>query len=88
MGRVHPGDHDPPDRQGRIGHREVQADHGAARVGEQVPERRDADPPGVVHLEPARGRLGLQHHGGKRDGKWTGPPSLVQYKHIYIKELN
>jgi hypothetical protein len=35
----------------------------------------------------ARGRLGLQHHGGKKGEKWTGPPSLVQYKNIFIKEL-
>ncbi|MCI0459423.1 MAG: DUF1080 domain-containing protein [Gemmataceae bacterium] len=37
---------------------------------------------------PARGRVALQHHGGKRDGKWTGPPSLVQFKNIFIKELS
>jgi hypothetical protein len=36
---------------------------------------------------PARGRLALQHHGSKRDGKWTGPPSLIQFKNIFIKEL-
>jgi hypothetical protein len=35
----------------------------------------------------ARGRLGLQHHGGKRGETWTGPPSLVQFKNIFIKEL-
>jgi hypothetical protein len=34
---------------------------------------------------PARGRLALQHHGGKRNGQWAGPPSLVQYKNIVIK---
>jgi hypothetical protein len=37
---------------------------------------------------PARGRIGLQHHGQKRDGKWAGPPSLIQYKNVFIKELN
>jgi hypothetical protein len=37
---------------------------------------------------PARGRIALQHHGSKRDGKWTGPPSLIQFKNIFIKELN
>jgi hypothetical protein len=37
---------------------------------------------------PARGRLALQHHGGKRNGEWAGPPSLVQYKNIFIKELD
>jgi hypothetical protein len=36
---------------------------------------------------PARGRIALQHHGAKRDGKWTSPPSLVQFKNIFIKEL-
>jgi hypothetical protein len=42
-----------------------------------------ADIPGM----PARGRLALQHHGSKRDGKWTSSPSLVQFKNIYIREL-
>jgi hypothetical protein len=37
---------------------------------------------------PARGPLALQHHGGKRNGKWTSPPSLVQFKNLFIKELN
>lgn len=37
---------------------------------------------------PPRGRIALQHHGSKRDGKWTSPPSLVQFKNIFIKELN
>jgi type 1 glutamine amidotransferase len=38
---------------------------------------------------PDRGRLALQHHGGKnRQGEWSGPPSLVQFKNIYIKELS
>jgi type 1 glutamine amidotransferase len=37
---------------------------------------------------PARGRLALQHHGGKnKQGAWTGPPSLVQFKNIYMREL-
>jgi hypothetical protein len=36
---------------------------------------------------PASGRIALQHHGGKRDGKWTSPPALVQFKNIFIKEL-
>lgn len=36
---------------------------------------------------PAQGRLALQHHGSKRDGQWTSPPSLVQFKNIYVKEL-
>jgi hypothetical protein len=36
---------------------------------------------------PARGRIGLQHHGGKRDGKWNSPPSLLQFKNIFVREL-
>jgi type 1 glutamine amidotransferase len=37
---------------------------------------------------PAKGRLAFQHHGGKnKEGDWTGPPSLVQFKNVYIKEL-
>lgn len=36
---------------------------------------------------PEKGRIALQHHGSMRDGKWTGPPSLVQFRNIYIKEL-
>ena len=35
-----------------------------------------------------KGRLALQHHGGKNSaGEWAGPPSLVQFKNIEIKEL-
>lgn len=36
---------------------------------------------------PEKGRIGLQHHGSKRDGEWVSPPSLVQFRNIYIKEL-
>jgi hypothetical protein len=36
---------------------------------------------------PARGPLALQHHGQKKDGVWTGPPSLVQFRNISIREL-
>jgi hypothetical protein len=36
---------------------------------------------------PEKGRLALQHHGSLRDGKWMGPPSLVQFRNIFIKEL-
>jgi hypothetical protein len=38
--------------------------------------------PGV----PARGRIGLQHHGSQRNGVWTGPPSLVQFRNLAIQE--
>lgn len=36
---------------------------------------------------PEKGSIGLQHHGSKKDGEWNSPPSLVQFKNIYIKEL-
>lgn len=36
---------------------------------------------------PEKGAVGLQHHGGFADGKYLGPPSLVQFRNIYIKEL-
>jgi hypothetical protein len=38
---------------------------------------------------PEKGRIAFQHHGSKNaQGDWTGPPSLVQFKNIEIKELN
>jgi hypothetical protein len=37
---------------------------------------------------PVRGPLGLQHHGHKAGGKWDSPPALVQFKNIFVKELN
>jgi 3-keto-disaccharide hydrolase len=43
----------------------------------------NAELPGV----PAKGRIALQHHGGKKDGQWASPPSLVQFRRIFIKEL-
>jgi len=50
--------------------------------GQQVLD--NARLPGI----PARGRIGLQHHGSKdKDGNWTGPPSLLQFRNIAIKEL-
>jgi len=36
---------------------------------------------------PDSGPIALQHHGGKKDGVWNSPPSLLQYKNIFIKEL-
>jgi hypothetical protein len=44
----------------------------------------NADLPGLQ----ARGPIGLQHHGSMKDGKWTSPPALVQFRNIEIKELN
>src|SRR4051795_1076483 len=43
----------------------------------------DAELPGL----PAKGPIALQHHGSFRNGKFTGPPSLVQFRNIRIKPL-
>jgi len=39
--------------------------------------------PGVA----PRGPIALQHHGEWKDGQWQGPPSLVQFRNIEIREL-
>jgi hypothetical protein len=51
--------------------------------GETVIE--NAQLPGVAE----KGPIALQHHGGwnAKTGSWTGPPSLIQFKNIYIQEL-
>lgn len=36
---------------------------------------------------PPSGPLALQHHGGMSAGKWNSPPSLLQFKNIYLREL-
>jgi hypothetical protein len=45
----------------------------------------NAELPGVAKNGP----IALQHHGSynSRTGQWTGPPSLVQFRNIAIKEL-
>lgn len=48
-----------------------------------LPVIRDAELPGI----PAEGPIGLQHHGAQKDGVWTSPPSLVQFRNISITEL-
>jgi hypothetical protein len=44
---------------------------------------KEARLPGI----PKSGPVALQHHGGKRDGEWSSPPALVQFRNIYIREL-
>jgi hypothetical protein len=47
----------------------------------------NAQLPGVDREGP----IGLQHHGirfDKKTGQWKGPPSLIEFRNIYIKELN
>jgi len=37
---------------------------------------------------PEKGRIALQHHGGKKaDGTWSPASSLVQFRNIFIKPL-
>jgi hypothetical protein len=43
----------------------------------------NAELPGL----PPRGPIALQHHGSKKNGEWTSPPALVQFRNISIKEL-
>jgi hypothetical protein len=46
----------------------------------------DAQLPGI----PPSGPIALQHHGvrfNKETKKWSGPPSLVQFRNIYVREL-
>jgi hypothetical protein len=45
----------------------------------------NAELPGI----PSEGPIALQHHGGwdAEKARWTGPPSLVQFRNIYLKEL-
>jgi len=45
----------------------------------------NAQLPGV----PREGPFALQHHGGwnAKTKQWTGPPSLVQFRNLWIKEL-
>jgi hypothetical protein len=44
----------------------------------------NAELPGI----PSRGPIALQHHGGFKDGKYFGNPSLVQFRNIKIKSLD
>jgi len=44
---------------------------------------KNAQMPGV----PARGPIGLQHHGSMRNGQWTSPPSLLQFRNISVRRL-
>jgi 3-keto-disaccharide hydrolase len=43
----------------------------------------NAQLPGI----PPKGPIALQHHGSKKGGVWTSPPSLVQFRNISIREL-
>lgn len=43
-----------------------------------------------VHLSevPESGPIGLQHHGHMVDGEWASPPSLVQFRNIFVRRLD
>jgi len=36
---------------------------------------------------PEEGRIGFQHHGSMKDGRWNSPPSLIQFRNAFIREL-
>jgi len=38
--------------------------------------------PGIAQSGP----IGLQHHGRWDNGKWAGPPSLIQFRNVFIRE--
>jgi hypothetical protein len=44
----------------------------------------NAELPGI----PLKGPIAFQHHGGFKDGKYFGNPSLVQFRNVLIKPLN
>ena len=48
--------------------------------GETVIEK--AELPGVPGARP----IALQHHGARKNGVWTSPPSLVQFRNIFIRQ--
>jgi len=44
--------------------------------------------PGVTIPDlPASGPIAFQHHGGMKNGVWVSPPSLVQFRNVFIREL-
>jgi len=44
--------------------------------------------PGVtIPGMPERGPIALQHHGSKKDGRWSSPPSLVQFRNVFVRDL-
>ena len=36
---------------------------------------------------PESGPIAFQHHGGMKDGAWNSPPSLMQFRNVFIREL-
>ncbi len=36
---------------------------------------------------PESGPIALQHHGSMKEGQWVSPPSLVQFRNVFIREL-
>ncbi len=46
----------------------------------------------IEHAElaglPASGPIGLQHHGGMKDGEWVPASSLMQFRNIYLRPEN
>jgi hypothetical protein len=61
-----------------------------ALVGEQVNivlnGQRVIENAAIPGIAP-QGPIGLQHHGNWNGSQWTGPPSLIQFRNVFIKEL-
>jgi hypothetical protein len=36
---------------------------------------------------PESGPIALQHHGSKKDGRWTNSSSLVQFRNGFVRKL-
>jgi hypothetical protein len=49
-----------------------------------IPVINNAQLPGIA----AKGPIGFQHHGHKDKGEWASPPSLVQFKNVFVKVMD
>src|SRR5688500_13111775 len=56
------------------------------RVTVVLNEKKVIDNAQLPGVKP-KGAIGLQHHGAMKDGQWTSPPSLIQFRNISVKEL-
>ena len=57
------------------------------RVTVVLNDRKVIDNAQLPGIKP-RGSIGLQHHGAMKDGRWTSPPALIQFRNLSIKELD
>ncbi len=69
---------------GEWNHYEITVRHGTVSV---VLNGKSVLPGATIPGLPARGAIGLQHHGMEKNGQWNSPPALLQFRNIAIKEL-